>query len=54
MLRILDKAVTEEEGPNVCLGCSPKMMSKSQLPAVKKDIIFGEHPQQIFGPFLFR
>ena len=29
------------------------MMSSSQLPAVKKDILFGGHLTQIFGPSYF-
>ena len=46
-----DKAITKYEGPKFFL-VAPKMMSFSQLPAVKKDTIFGA-ARKMFGFFYF-
>ena len=45
------KAVTKQEGPKKFLA-APKMVSFSQLPAVKKDTIFGAARKK-FGPSFF-
>ena len=42
------KAVTNQEEPKKILG-APKMVVFSQLPAVKKDTIFGA-ARKFFGP----
>jgi hypothetical protein len=49
IFNFVGKALEKEEGPKFCLRCPPKMMSFSQLPAVKKDIIFGGHLKQILA-----
>ena len=46
-----DKAVTNLEGPKIFLA-APKMVSFPQLPAVKKDTIFGV-ARKFFGPSYF-
>ena len=45
------KAITKLEGLKIYLP-APKMVSFPQLPAVKKDTIFGA-ARKFFGPFLF-
>ena len=45
------RAVTKWKGPKIFVA-APKMVSFSQLPAVKKDIILGE-ARKIFDPSYF-
>ena len=49
----ISKAVTKKEGPKDFLD-APKIVSFSQLPAVKKDIIFGAAKGQLISKVNFK